>query len=83
MDAGGEELSTKRRRGGLLQLLPETLRNKIIWDLGEEQPSDVIIEWLQKRLRATNAWQGKGQPAAMVESEAEDGANILDEQAME
>ena len=44
LDAGGEELSVKRRRGGLLRLLPEKLRERVIWDLGEDKPADVIIE---------------------------------------
>jgi hypothetical protein len=82
LDAGGEELSAKRRRGGLLRLLPEALRNKVIWDLGEEQPADVIIEWLQKRLRTQTSWQSKGQAAALVEPEEAD-EPTLDEEAME
>ena len=36
LDAGGGELSVKRRQGGLLRLLPENLRNKVKWDLGEK-----------------------------------------------
>ena len=44
LGAGGEDLSVKRRRGGCLRLPPGTLRNNVIWDLGAEQPSDVIIE---------------------------------------
>ena len=82
LDAGGEDLSAKRRQGGLLRLLPETLRNKVIWDLGEDKPAEVVIEWLQKRLVQSNAWNNKGQPAAMVEPE-EDEEPTLDEEAME
>jgi hypothetical protein len=60
LDAGGEELSVKRRRGGLLRLLPEKLRDRVIWDLGEDKPADVIIEWLQKRLIQSNSCRAKG-----------------------
>ena len=50
LDAGGGDFSATRRRGGLLRLLPETLRNKATWDLEEEQPSEVATEWLQTAL---------------------------------
>ena len=69
LDAGGEDLSTKRRQGGLLRLLPEALRNKVIWDLGEDKPAEVVIEWLQKRFVQRNAWHTNGQPDALVEPE--------------
>ena len=69
LDAGGEDLSAKRRQGGLLRLLPEKLRDRVIWDLGEDKPADVVIEWLQKRLVQSSSWQSKDQPAAMVEPE--------------
>ena len=83
LDAGGEDLSEQRRRGGLLRLLPEKLRDRVIWDLGEEQKHDAIIEWLQKRLRQSSAWHSKSHAAAMVEPEDRDDANPLDEEAME
>ena len=60
LDAGGEELSVKRRRGGLLRLLPEKLCDRVIWDLGEDKPADVIIEWLQNRFIQSNSWHSKG-----------------------
>ena len=67
VDAGGEELSVKRRRGGLLRLLPEKLRGIAICDVGEDKPADVTIERLQGRHIQSNSWQSKGQSAALVQ----------------
>ena len=71
LGAGGEDLSAKRRRGGLLRLPAEILRNKVTWGFGGEQPADVVTEWLKKRLRQSNPWNSKGPSAAMVEPEAD------------
>ena len=40
---GGGALSEKRRRGELLRLLPEKLRDRVIWDIGGDQKHDAII----------------------------------------
>ena len=43
-DAGGEPLSQKRTQGGVLRLLPEAIRDKVIWDFGDDRTHDEIIE---------------------------------------
>ena len=82
-DAGDEELSVKRRRGWLLRLLPEKLRDGVIWDLGEDKLANVITERLQKRLIQSNSWRRDGQSAALVQPQAEEDEDQLDEDVME
>ena len=70
--AGGEELSDRRRRGGLLRMLPINLRNKVIWDFGADKSTEATIEWLRERLRATSSWGDGGQPVAAIEVNDDD-----------
>ncbi len=72
MNAGGEELSEKRRRGGVLRVLPELLREKVIWDLGEDKSSEEIIEWLRTRLRSSSSWGDGPRTAALIEDDFEE-----------
>ena len=79
--AGGEDLSAKRRRGGVLRILPEHLREKVIWDLGDDKSAEEIIEWLRLRLRSSSSWGETGRIAALVEEEVDD--DTLDEETLE
>ena len=77
-DAGGEELSKKRRRGGLLRMLPLKLREKVIWDLGADSDPEDIVEFLTTRLRSSSSWDDSRREAALLEDD-----EFLDEEGLD
>ncbi len=84
VNAGGEGISEKRRRGGVLRILPDSLREKVIWDLGEDKSSDEIIEWLRLRLRSSSSWgevpRDGPRTTALLEDEVDE--DVYDEEMM-
>ena len=78
-DAGGEPLSKSRKKGGLLRLLPDALRGRVIWDIGGDKSAGDVIEWLRERLQTSETWQERHNHAAMVDGDGDD--EDLDDEA--
>ena len=85
-DAGGEPISSKRLANGVMRVLPDAVRDKVIWDFGADKSAEEIMEWLRLRLRSTSTWLPDGRTHLLQDDADDDEPDIedyLDEEALE
>ena len=83
-DAGGEHISAKRLANGVMRVLPDTVRDKVIWDFGADKNAEEIMEWLRLRLRSTSTWLPDGKAHLIDDEDPErDIEDYLDDDALE